>query len=166
MATATYTPIASQTLTSSASSVTFSSIPTDGTYRDLVLVIRASATTGGYGPWFRFNSAAANYNWVMMRGNGSTAVSSASASQSELYNDINNININTTDDHVTILHVFDYAQTNKHKSVLMRSNSAGLATLATAGRWADTSAITSILVDLDSANYAAGSTFSLYGISA
>jgi hypothetical protein len=60
----------------------------------------------------------------------------------------------------------DYSATNKHKTVLVRADNANSITMAHAARWANTSAITSIvLTSFEGAgNFAIGSTFSLYGV--
>jgi hypothetical protein len=58
----------------------------------------------------------------------------------------------------------DYSATDKHKTVLVRSNAASTGVEAIAQRWASTAAITSILVFPSTGSWAAGGTFSLYGI--
>lgn len=164
MPTPTYDAIASTTLTSSASSVTFSSIV--GTYRDLVLVINAAQTTSGGYPYMGINGGGVgNINLVQMKGNGSTAAS-ASASNEEWFNfDFMDSGMMTTSfEFSSIVHFFDYAQTDKHKSFLARTDNASVRTIATAGRKAITTAITSLTVYPGAGNLAAGSTFSLYGI--
>jgi len=66
----TYTPIATQTLSTSAASVTFSSI--SGAYTDLVLIINA-ASSAQKDIDIRFNSdTAGNYSNTWMAGNGSS----------------------------------------------------------------------------------------------
>jgi hypothetical protein len=70
----------------------------------------------------------------------------------------------TTADNVITVSVFDFAQTNKHKSVLVRADRSAQATEMQAHRWGSTSAITSIDLFAGSGNLAAGSTFSLYGL--
>ena len=71
--TSTYAALATTTLASSASSVTFSSI--SGSYRDLVVVAnykKADANTGGYYLWLQFNgsTSSAAYPFVRMLGEG------------------------------------------------------------------------------------------------
>jgi hypothetical protein len=65
MPTPTYTPLATVTLGSSASSVTFSSIP--GTYRDLILIFdgTGSGTTGNLRMTFN-GSTLSNFTDVRM----------------------------------------------------------------------------------------------------
>jgi hypothetical protein len=161
MPTSTYDLIASSVLGTSADNVTFSSIPS--TYRDLVLVINATMTTGTNSGWLRFNSDTTSiYNRISMQGNGSTATTANAAAQNNLY--ISNTDAwSSTIRAMATIHLFDYSTTNKHKSGLIRADRADGAVSAMAFRYASTSAINSILIDTDG-TYASGSTFYLYGI--
>ena len=61
----------------------------------------------------------------------------------------------------------DYSATDKHKTMLSRGGSSSFGVGMNAGRWANTSAVTSVLVIGQSGlDFAAGSTFYLYGIEA
>jgi len=64
--------------------------------------------------------------------------------------------------------IMDYSATDKHKSTLIRSRSSrdngDTDTTAGAGRWANTNAVNQIKFYLTSGSFAAGSTFSLYGV--
>jgi hypothetical protein len=92
-----------------------------------------------------------------MNGNGSTT-SSTSGSDGRV------VELGNTQSDF-IAHIMDYSATDKHKTVLARSNDASMVTYASASRWASTNAITSILIDPDSTTQiAVGSTLSLYGI--
>jgi len=162
MATPTYTLIDSTVLGSSASSVTFSGIAAD--WRDLVLVFTVTSSDNAF-PLMRFNSdTGSNYNNIWMVGDGSTAASSRQVNASSIR--ATNAVLDTTPS-VTIIQIMDYTATDKHKSVLIRENTSGsdAETFAGAGRWASTSAITSIVVNA-SGNFNSGSTFYLYGIEA
>ena len=66
---------------------------------------------------------------------------------------------------ITTYDLLDYSATDKHKTILVRfgSNSDSIA-LAAAGRWASTSAITSIRIYRETGSFAIGSTFELYGV--
>ena len=161
-----YTAIASQTLGSSASSVTFSSIP--GTFRDLVLVADAGASGSTYLGMRLNGDTGSNYPQVTMSGNGSQT-----SSQSATRTNIGEMGLDwgltasTRANH--IFQIMDYSVTDKHKSVLHRRNNDGIEVLALAARWANTSAVTSItLLTIGGAaqTFNAGSTFSLYGVSA
>lgn len=159
--TATYTPLANVTLTASASSVTFSSIP--ATYRDLVVVAQVRSASGSVNLNTRFNSDTGNnYNHIWMYGDGSSALSFSSANRANIQIAIGSGT--TTNALNTITSVLDYSATNKHKSTLSRGDEPAF-TSAGAGRWANTAAVTSVQIyntTVDS--YAIGSTFALYGI--
>jgi hypothetical protein len=158
MPTPTYTPLATVTLASSASSVTFSSIP--ATYRDLILVMNGSPSTGSYA-FLRFNGdSGSNYNYIFMYGDGSSAVSQSFTSQTQGY--IGNIDatVRTT----FIAQVMDFSATDKHKTFLSRNGQAAGLVIATAGRWANTSAVTSMSVNINSGTFSIGHTFNLYGV--
>ena len=162
MATPTYTPLATITLTSSSSSVTFSSIP--ATYRDLVLVASPiSSTTSNLTTNTRFNSdSGSNYSFVLMRGDGSSATSTSGTATG-----IQGIitRANTVRKSLTIMQIMDYSATNKHKSVISRVD-AEFATQALAERWANTAAITSINISVTASSFGVGTSFELYGIAA
>jgi len=127
-----------------------------------VLVVNASSD--GYGFFgCQFNSdTGANYNRVLMKGDGSTASSSSNTG-------VTGINANSAASMAsgavsTTVNVLDYSAIDKHKSVLIRADQAASGVDATAGRWASTSAINSVRVYIFSGNFAAGSSFALYGI--
>lgn len=158
-----WTPLANLTLSSAQSSVTFSSI--SGAYRDLVLVLTAQCNTNSQElTYLRFNGDTGNnYPSVYLYGTGSSAASSSST--------ISVVNINNTyfdqgNRGQMTYQILDYAQTDKHKSVLGRADGSAYSTNLGAARWANTSAITTILVMSGFSGFAAGSTFALYGVSA
>lgn len=159
MATPTYDLLDSTTLTSSASSVTLSGISQD--YRDLVLVVDLDGIAmDALG--IRFNSdTGSNYTDVKMRGNGSTT---QSATQTDSYIEIGVNTAGESGKRLYVTNIMDYSATDKHKSVLSRGNSSGNV-VALAGRWANTSAITSIsIIEAFSAGFTSGDTFYLFGI--
>jgi len=161
MPTPTYKPLANITLGSSAASVTFSSI--SQAYRDLILIVQ-SGTTGGADMSIRLNSdSGSNYNWVQMYGTGSgSGTSNAFASQNHFFD----YGTPTTLDAMMTVQLQDYSATDKHKSVLARRDWAAGLTLASAGRWASTSAVTALQVYAFSGSFIAGSSFALYGVAA
>ncbi len=156
MPTNTYTPLATVTLTTTDSDITFSSIP--NTYRDLVLVVRGT-TTAGVALYARFNSdsTSANYPRVGMAGYGSTAASFSGTEPG-----IQAAFLTTAN--TWILNVMDYSASDKHKTVLSRLNQDTSEVNAIATRWANTAAITSVQFITASSTFAAGTTFSLYGV--
>jgi len=160
--TGTYTLIASNTLGSAASSVTFSSIPS--TYTDLILVTNVSASSAGtFSSTLRFNSDnASNYSDTRIIGSGTAASSNRDSSQTEMYP------ANITNGIGTVIHqIMDYSNASTSKTVLSRGISADYQVWANVGLWRKTpEIITSILLSVSGSNFASGSTFRLYGIEA
>jgi len=159
MPTPTYTPLATVTLTSSASSVTFSSIP--ATYRDLVLVVVPFGAT----PYITINSdsTSGNYPVVYMAGNGSITLSSSSDTFGQLRMGV----FVGGSDAIYTSQFLDYSVTNKHKSILSRASRSAGGVEASAARWASTSAITTLQVfGASGGTFTSGTSFSLYGIAA
>lgn len=163
MPTSTYDLIASNVLSSTTSSVTFSSLNSIAAgYRDLIVVISGTMTSNN-SAWIRFNSdSGSNYNRVWMQGDGSTTASGLSANQAQIYISSTDAFSSTNINQVQI-QLFDFNTTDKHKAGLIRVDRSDAVTSALAFRWASTSAITSILIDGDG-DYASGTTFYLYGI--
>ena len=162
MPTPTYTLIDSVTLTSSAASVTFSSI--DQSYGDYVLSM--NLTTAGNATFgLRFNNdTGTNYHGLFMDGNG-TATESAKWNPSDrIILNTYSMTLNTSPSLVTV-QIFDATATDKHKSVLTRGNRVDQATTAIASRWASTAAINRIdILQFNLQDFTTGSTFFLYGI--
>lgn len=154
--------LANITLGSSAATVTFASIP--ATYRDLRIVVTGvESEPGSQDVWLEVNGdTGANYSRVFMYGNGSTATSGSGTMNQFLPWFAGDVLSHATMD------IMDYAQTDKHKTLLTRSNSGsstGNGVSAQTQRWASTAAITSLRFKLANAfTFNAGSTFSLYGI--
>jgi hypothetical protein len=162
--TATYTPLATTTLVSSASSVTFSSIP--ATYRDLIVVADFTPALADGDCRLRFNSnTGGNYNFVQATGNGTTTNSTSSNDQTLIGGMTSFITTSASRTNY-IIQVFDYAQTNKHKSVLIRYNDPAKGVVMVFARWASTAAITAVNLFNENADFTSGSTLSLYGIAA
>jgi hypothetical protein len=157
-----YIPIASQTLTSAASSVTFSAIPQ--TFRDLIIVVSATGTVDVNIFMTLNGDTGSNYTSVRMFGTGSSALSSTDSARAD-WRISSNAVVSSTPTQNYIIQVFDYAQTDKHKTGLWRANSPTAGVAAAAGRYASTSNVTSFsMTTLNANTYAAGSVFSLYGI--
>ena len=154
--------LANLTLGSAQATVTFSSIPTTG-YRDLRLVVDVLNTTSSNQTNIQLNAdTASNYTRVIMAGWPTTNASSAALSGTSIVC----MNYSAPDNTTRVLMTADFldsSATDKHKSILLRSNH-GNEVDAVAARWASTSAITSIKLFPDTSTFAAGSTFALYGI--
>jgi len=156
MPTATYTALATTTLASSTTSVTFSNI---SGYRDLILVFNGATTLSVVGLILQFNNdTASNYSIVVAQGDGSSASSGTGSGTSM------EVGVLTTGRGNVIAQIQDASATDKHKTVLSRGDQAGDRTRMTAGRWASTSAITSIKVATNINQMASTSTISLYGV--
>jgi hypothetical protein len=169
----TYTLIASNTLSSSAASVTFSSIPS--TYTDLVLKYSARTDESGSVDslcYLRFNSSSAsNYSVRVLRGSGSVADSLGFSSQTyiRLTNGSDAVNATSSTFANGEIYIPSYTVSqNKPLSAFtaMENNATEAYLVATAGLWSNTSAITSITVGIGNAgvNFVSGSSFFLYGI--
>ncbi len=162
MPTNTYTPLANVTLASTASGVTFASIP--ATYRDLILIVQQVVNVGETD--VRFNTDDGNnYSTVTLRGGADSSYYSANFTA----NGIKPQNSAGGTNSFFELQIMDYSATDKHKTTLMRSgagsSSAVTSTQAHAVRWANTAAINTVRVlAVDGATYQIGSTFSLYGV--
>lgn len=160
MPTPTYTPLANITLSSTASTITFSSI--SQSYRDLILVTDAT-TSQTKGLLIRANNdSGANYSYVYAYTNGSSPLS-GSGSGETFYTQASV----ATQRGVNIIQFMDYSATDKHKVILVRMNIAGNQMEMAGERWANTSAITSLTLSMSSTPvFATGSSFALYGIAA
>ena len=156
----TYTPIATTTLGSAASSVSFTSI--SGSYTDIQIVFSGAITSGFDAIGLQFNGdTATNYSRVYMAGNGSAASSSLSSSQTS-----SQIGIMGTENSNSIFQIMNYSNTTTYKTALARGNSSANATRAGVGLWRSTSAINRIDLLAGSSTFISGSTFTLYGIAA
>ena len=162
----TYTLISSNVLSSSAASVTFSSIAS--TWTDLVVRISARATTANYANGFivQLNAVGTNQTATWLIGNGSGASSAAYAfiggytdaatATADTFNsaEVYIPNYNSATNHP--VSTFSATENNATGSVLMT---------AQAGLWSSATAITSVKIQCDTDNFVTGSSFYLYGIS-
>jgi hypothetical protein len=161
---ATYEPIATTTLGSSAASYTFSSIPS--TYTDLVLIVNGGATSATYAFKMQVNGdTATNYSDTSLSGNGTAASSSRNTANTSMRSEANPT---TTLNNVWIANFMNYANATTYKTVLTRGNNASAFVTANVNLWRSTSAITSIKVffDASSSNILSGTSLTLYGIAA
>ena len=163
----TYEPIATQTLTSAASDLTFSSIP--NTYTDLVVVMSVIPTgTLGYAPWLQFNgSTATNYSFTYFGGTGSASSAGRVTSSTKAYTGYS-VGLYGTSN--VIVNINNYSNTSTYKPYLARINETGTGTYTGTGLlegiWQGTSAINSIKIGVDTMQFNTGSTFTIYGIKA
>jgi hypothetical protein len=165
----TYTLIASNTLGSSAASVTFSAIP--NTYTDLVVRWSARGATGlGNNIDFRINGLTTTvYSRIYLLGDGASASSSlgpdeTSADMRAGYNP-SNATASTFNSGEIYLPSYTASQNKPIGSFNVTENNGTTAYIgANANLFRNTSAITSVSIAAASGNLASGSTFWLYGI--
>ncbi len=159
----TYVPLGTITLAASASEVIFSGIPASlngQSFRDLVLVANGTTSDSNGYVILQFNGdTASNYSNVFMTGFGSTVESIASTDSGIKRALMGNVQS------AIIWQALDFSATDKHKTVLSRSGANGSTNVAAgAGRWASTSAITSIRIYSEFSSFVSGTTMSIYGI--
>lgn len=163
----TYTPIATTTLGTSATSVTFSSI--SGSYTDLVLVAQeyTTGTPTAFGISCQFNGdTASNYSTTYLYGTGSSAASGRATAKVGAWIGFESYSANWT---VITANFQNYSNSTTYKTVLSRSSDSANLVGSGVSLWRSTAAITSIKVlstDFGSGStpFVAGSTFTLYGI--
>lgn len=153
MALQSMTALASITLQEASTSVSFLGIPQN--YRDLVLVFNFQGTIGGFCS-LTLNSDSSNFSRVTAFGNAG-AVASGTASDSNFAAFTSSFN------NLATLQFMDYSATDKHKTILGRTGTGTDEVMMNAIRWAATAAITSVTINTPSGDFAAGSTFNLYG---
>ena len=160
----TYTPIATQTLGSSASTVTFSSIPS--TYTDLIIIYSGTTTSANKDVRFTVNNdTGTNYSFTYLMGGNGTATSGRlpNASNFATYQLVGTVSNPAT----LIINLQNYANTTTYKTAIYRISDAGAEVGAFAGLWRSTSAINRIdFATTGGASFVSGSTFTLYGIAA
>jgi hypothetical protein len=163
----TYEPIATTTLGSAASSITFSAI--GNTYTDLRLSITtANASAAATYVALQFNSdTGANYSRTRIYGDGTTAASNRTTGDTNL--SLGVTTASSTNFCFVGADIFSYAGSTWKTTLSQGSgdNNGSGQVNAFVSLWRSTSAITSIKILLDSgANMVAGTTATLYGIKA
>jgi hypothetical protein len=160
------TAIASTTLGTATSPVTFSSIPS--TYDDLRVVCFMRPGSGGYLFKVKLNSSNTNNSSTNFVASSSGIISGYA--QSGIHPDINYGSIVTQPVSMTI-DILNYKTTSHRKTVLMRlaqsNNNVSTDLVAAAvGLWNSTSAVSSVSIELEGTGvtFSAGSVFALYGI--
>ena len=153
----TWVAIGASTLSGTASSLTFGSIP--GGYRDLILAVQGGATSN-FQFRVRFNGdTGSNYPYVQMYGEPNGYGSDANT-----LDHIRAVFGNTANTGVATLQIMDYSNISKHKTVLAREQGMSESYIvARASRWASNSAINTIEIIPHSGSLQTGSTFTLYG---
>jgi len=167
----TYTLISSNTLSSSAASVTFSAIPS--TYTDLVLWASHRVDVGvrvNDQLTLRFESSGANTNHshTQLSGNGASAASSRVSSNYAITIDEGTVGPGATSNTFATSQFYIPSYTssaNKPVSIdnATETNATTAWRIGSAGLWRNASAISTIII-ANNGNFVAGSSFYLYGI--
>lgn len=153
----TYESIATTTVGSATSTITFSSI--SGSYTDLRLVV--FCLHGGSDTRMTFNSdTATNYSATRIQGNGTSAASARQTTQAHI-----TLNTSGFSPALFVVDIFSYAGST-FKTLLIDNNEdnngSGVKEQKIA-TWRSTSAITSITLS-NSFNFSTGAMATLYGI--
>jgi hypothetical protein len=160
----TYEPIATYTVSSAQASYTFSSI--SGSYTDLVLIINGAMSTTDSSVYLDVNgNASAVYSTTSVKGNGSTATSSRTTSNT-FGMVLSSFAGYTTSQFIAICNLQNYSNTTTYKTLVGRWNQSDEAATTNVSLWRNTNAITSITIKNNGSpdNFIAGTTFTLYGI--
>ena len=161
---ATYDSIASTTLSSTQSTIDFTSI--SGSYTDLVLVVTSISSTGG-DVWVRVNDdTASNYSYTVLYANTSSTGSAndnnvANGLITDYYGSVENAN-----NQLAVIQFYSYANTSTFKTILSRANRANNGVDLICSMWRSTSAITKLTLRFTGASFGIGTTATLYGITA
>jgi hypothetical protein len=163
---ATYDCIATTTLGSAQSSVTFSSI--SGSYTDLVLIANFALSSSSQDVRLQVGNGSidtgTNYSGTYLTGNGSSAASSKNSGSDFISG--YRVTGGGTGNQTAIYQFQNYSNTTTNKTILDRINDASVEVVAGVGLWRSTSAINTIKLYPSSSNFVSGSTFTLYGIKA
>ena len=168
--------IATTTLSSANSTITFSSIPATFTHLQIRGLARSSNIYYNAGMQLRINGdTGANYSRHRLEGEGTAAYSDGSASVTSTQQVATTGGASLANNFAGfVIDILDYANTNKYKTIRTLTgydnngngsgNDRGDIHL-NSGSWQNTSAITSITFTLnDASNFVTGTTCALYGI--
>ena len=163
----TYEPIATTTISgSTTATVTFSSF---SGYTDIHAVLSIKHTTSSRYSLLRLNGdTGSNYSLTFMYGNGTTAGSARDTNQTSIGLNASGYESSTEFTNFN-LDLMNYSNATTYKTILNRGNAATIQVAATVYSWRSTSAISSMSFTTGGAGsgyFAAGSTFTLYGIAA
>ena len=168
---ATYTLISSNVLSGSAASVTFSAIPQ--TYTDLVLRYSGRTAAGSgtaYSVEVTLNGATSNYSYIALFNSSATTVTSWNGANQSYINALFSINTpsNTANTFSNAeIYIPSYTSSSNRQIAIdsaVEDNSADVARAVVSSLSRNATAVTSITLT-PPANFAAGSSFYLYGIS-
>lgn len=161
MPTATYQALANFTLSTAATSITFSSIP--ATYRDLILVFQGKTTSNSALLSLRINNDSTStysFQYAAGRGGSNIAASGTNVGSAKLDFEARASSITPMQVNVNLI---DYSATDKVKTLINRADQWDNGTEIVINSWPSTAAISSLTL-LASNTLAAGSTAALYGV--
>ena len=163
-----YDSIATTTVSSPVSSITFSSIPATYTHLQIRGIARNSAAANDI--LLRFNSdSGSNYAWHVLRGDGSSATAAAVATTTGIELGVIVYSGQTASVFANfVIDVLDYANTNKYKTLRVLNgadvNGTGYVTFGS-GFWQSSTAVSTITLTLGgSGDFTQYSSLALYGI--
>lgn len=165
MSTNTYDELRTTTVATATPSVTLDLTGITG-YTDLVLVANAVGTAD-LNLLLRFNgSSSSEYSSTILSGNGTSPTSTRFSNQTFIRGNSAGY-VTTSRGAVATIHIMNYSSTATFKSTIHRFSNATTGIDTAVGLWRNTAAINSITILNDnSTTFAAGTTFSLYGIKA
>jgi hypothetical protein len=147
-----------------ASSVTFANIPQTG-YTDLKIVISTRGTSSDTPVAVQFNSVTTGYSWRRIYGSGSAASSQSGTDNYFMYHETSSQTASTFGSGELYIPNYTGSQAKSCSADSLNENNATAADMfMLAGLNTMTAAITSITFTPYSGNFAANSTFYLYGV--
>lgn len=167
----TYTPIATTTLNSSQSTVSFNSI--SNAHTDLVLSIQARTDYNSFNDDISIylnNDQTALYSSTRLLASGNSAISDRQTGQNSWFNILSLSSASSIIYPVVRLQIFNYSNTTTFKTALWEGTNfitSNEYVVNTSGLYRSTNAISQITIKPRfGSNLTSGSTFSLYGIKA
>jgi hypothetical protein len=149
-------------------SITFAGIPTGYKHLQIRAMIKRSGGTAADNTNLTFNGdTGSNYVWHQLYGDGTSASSSASTSQSSIRTIHSDATANVFG--VGIIDILDYSATTKYKTTRTiagyddNNTTVGYA-LFRSGLWQNTSTVTSVTLTPNSGTFAQYSSFALFGV--
>ena len=166
-----YESIATVTVSSPVSSISFTSIPSTYKHLQIRSIARGTVAQAEMQTFYQFNSdTGSNYAYHLLRGNGSATFSDQLNSTTAASAQIRYSAASATSGifGVGVTDILDYSNTTTNKTVRnlggVDANGSGQVYF-TSGLWQSTTAITSIYIGInDGGNFAQYTQFALYGI--
>lgn len=153
----TYDALATTTLSSSQSTITFSSI--SASYTDLVIVITGTASGATSNVGVRFNGdSASNYNGQRLLSDGGATSAERQNTNYIMVGDVN------TALFIGTIHLNNYSDTETFKTALSSMGNASAYYGIYSGTWRSTAAINQIDIIKPGQTFSSGTTVDLYGI--